>query len=374
MPRVGSKHSIVAHAAGHPAGDRDLLLVAARQAPDLALRRGCRSAAARSRPVDLGFAPRPRLIEPPASEPGARTAARCSRAPSAASAAPRRGRPGRTRRRHGSRRRGAGTSTGEPSTSELARRSGGRAREDVEQLVLALALERDDAQHLARVELERDVLELACRGSGCGPRSAARVGGDRGGAGRGLASPSVLDRSGRASARRSCSSEPAVTSTTPTVTPSRSTVARSQTAAISIIRCEMKMTRALAAALAADDLEHPLGEVRGQRRGHLVEHEDVRLDGQRAGEVDDPQRGQRHAARHARQVEVARGRARPSSGGTARAASRSGAGWRGCPGPGSAPAPGTPTRGRRGGPRPASGRRAPGRGRRSCRRPGGWRR
>ena len=30
--------------------------------------------------------------------------------------------------------------------------------------------------------------------------------------------------------------------------------------------------RALAAALAADDLEDPLGEVRGQRRGHLVEH------------------------------------------------------------------------------------------------------
>ena len=38
------------------------------------------------------------------------------------------------------------------------------------------------------------------------------------------------------------SSEPWVTSTTPTVTPSRSTVARSQTAAISIMRWEMKMT------------------------------------------------------------------------------------------------------------------------------------
>ena len=36
-------------------------------------------------------------------------------------------------------------------------------------------------------------------------------------------------------------SEPSVTSTTPTVSPSRSTVARSQTAAISIIRWEMKM-------------------------------------------------------------------------------------------------------------------------------------
>ena len=38
------------------------------------------------------------------------------------------------------------------------------------------------------------------------------------------------------------SSEPAVTSTTPTVSPSRRTVARSQTAAISIMRWEMKMT------------------------------------------------------------------------------------------------------------------------------------
>ena len=34
--------------------------------------------------------------------------------------------------------------------------------EDVEQLVLALALERDDAQHLARVELERDVVRASC--------------------------------------------------------------------------------------------------------------------------------------------------------------------------------------------------------------------
>ena len=37
------------------------------------------------------------------------------------------------------------------------------------------------------------------------------------------------------------SSEPGATSTTPTVAPSRRTVARSQTAAISIIRWEMKM-------------------------------------------------------------------------------------------------------------------------------------
>ena len=83
------------------------------------------------------------------------------------------------------------------------------------------------------------------------------------------------------------------TSTTPTVSPSRSTVARSQTAAISIIRCEMKMTDRSGPAPSADDLEHALGEVRRQRRGHLVEHEDVGLDRQGAREVDDAQRRER---------------------------------------------------------------------------------
>ena len=68
--------------------------------------------------------------------------------------------------------------------------------------------------------------------------------------------------------------------------------------------------RPLAAALAADDLEHALGQVRRQRRGHLVEHQHVGLDGQRAGEVDDAQRRQRHAARPWR---TGRGRSRPSS-------------------------------------------------------------
>ena len=108
------------------------------------------------------------------------------------------------------------------------------------------------------------------------------------------------------------SSEPAVTSTTPTVSPSRRTVARSQTAAISIRRWEMKMTERSVPRLAADDLEHPLGQVGRQGRGHLVEHEDVRLDGQRPGEVDDPQRGQRQVADEVGEVEVGDARARAS--------------------------------------------------------------
>ena len=57
--------------------------------------------------------------------------------------------------------------------------------------------------------------------------------------------------------------------------------------------------------LIADDVEHPLGQVGGQSRGHLVEHQDVGLDGERAGQVDDAQRGQGQVARDVREVEVA---------------------------------------------------------------------
>ena len=109
----------------------------------------------------------------------------------------------------------------------------------------------------------------------------------------------------------------AVTSTTPTVSPSRSTVARSHTAAISIMRCEMKITERSPPALAADDLEYPLGEVGGQCGRHLVEHQHVGLDRERAREVDDAQRGERQLAGLASRGRAARCPARPASDGTA---------------------------------------------------------
>ena len=67
----------------------------------------------------------------------------------------------------------------------------------------------------------------------------------------------------------------------------------------------MKMTERPVSALAPHDVEHPLGEVGRQRRGHLVEEQHVRLDRQRAREVEDAQDGERQVARH-----VARGRGR----------------------------------------------------------------
>ena len=69
---------------------------------------------------------------------------------------------------------------------------------------------------------------------------------------------------------------------------------------------------AVGALLAADDLEHPLGQVRRQGGGHLVEHQDVGLDRQGAGEVDDPQRGERQVADDVGEVEVGDARARAS--------------------------------------------------------------
>ena len=56
MPRVGSKHSIVSHAADDPARDRHLLLVAAREAPHLVA--GARvDLQGRDALVDLAFSP-----------------------------------------------------------------------------------------------------------------------------------------------------------------------------------------------------------------------------------------------------------------------------------------------------------------------------
>ena len=80
--------------------------------------------------------------------------------------------------------------------------------------------------------------------------------------------------------------------------------------------------------------EDALGQVGRQGGGHLVEHEDVGLDGQRAGQVDDPQRGEGQVAGDVGQVEVGDAQLGAASGGTARPASWSGAGSSGCRGPG----------------------------------------
>ena len=62
---------------------------------------------------------------------------------------------------------------------------------------------------------------------------------------------------------------------------------------------------AIRSTLVPDDVQHPLGQIRRQGRGHLVEHQDVGLDRQRARQVDHAQRGQRQIPRHIREIQVA---------------------------------------------------------------------
>ena len=114
---------------------------------------------------------------------------------------------------------------------------------------------RPDASGCARVEPRDGVggAALAARGAG----------GARG---------PVARRCRRASARRSGPRSPSVTSTTPTVSPSRRTVARSHTAAISISRWEMKMTERSVPRWRPMTSSTRSVRFGGQRRGHLVEH------------------------------------------------------------------------------------------------------
>ena len=55
--------------------------------------------------------------------------------------------------------------------------------------------------------------------------------------------------------------------------------------------------------LPTHDVEDLLGEVRRQRRRHLVEQQDIRLGRERAREVDDPQDRERQVARVVGHVE-----------------------------------------------------------------------
>ena len=221
MPRVGSKQSIV-WTPPRPSG-RSSPSAGCRPTAGAPRRRRARRSGASRRPVDR--CPLAAEVDrAPVPDPGDVAAARCSRAPTAASAGPRRGRPRRRRARPGSRPRDAGTRR--PCRRRGARRrSGGRAGEDVEQLVLALAFEGDHAEDLARVEVERDVLQLGARRErararrGCGARGPRTVRGRPAGPRR-SGRPSTTSPSISSTIR---SSEPSVTSTTPTVTPSRRT-------------------------------------------------------------------------------------------------------------------------------------------------------
>ncbi len=297
--RVEAQHR--AHPAGDPTRDRDLLLVAAGQAPNLA---------ARSR-IDLELgdgtvdhaALGAHVDQPPVGEAG-------------------RDRQGDVLAHRALHQQGLGAigrhvdETRPDGVGRVAERHGGPvdqqltagrpigSGQDVEQLVLALPFESHDPEHLAGIQVERDVAQLRPGSQPACGQPRCRVGGPRG-------------RRRPRGDRRHLLGDPAEHQLDDLLLGARRHVDDADGLAFAQdgraiayggdldhpMRDEDD--RALAATLAADDVEDVLGEVRGQGRGHLVEHQDVRLDGQRPGKVDDPERGERHAPRQARQVEVA---------------------------------------------------------------------
>ena len=193
-----------------------------------------------------------------------------------------------------------------PSTSIVPPEGRSDPGEDAEQLVLALALERDDAEDLAGEEIERYVLELGADAQ-VADAQARRV----------LGAAAARHRRCRAERRARVfstgapsisstirSSAPGAMSTTPTVSPSRSTVARSQSAEISSSRCEMKMTERPVWLWRRTTSRTFSARFGRQRRRHLVEQQHVRLDRQRPREVEDAQDGERDVPRRLAQIEV----------------------------------------------------------------------
>ena len=117
------------------------------------------------------------------------------------------------------------------------------AGDAVEQFLLPLALQRRHAKDLAGIEFERNVVEQA--DCGASPRTSSALAhraaplGVRSAWRRTRTAPAVSAPSISATMR---SSLPCARSVTPTVTPSRSTVARSHKSATSAMRWEMKIT------------------------------------------------------------------------------------------------------------------------------------
>ncbi len=180
------------------------------------------------------------------------------------------------------------------------------AGQDVEELVLALPLEGDDAEHLAGAKLEGDILQ-SCPGAEAAdgqPRCRRSRAASRRSMPHGPHAPRRRCVSSPSISATMWFSDPSVTSTTPTVSPSRRTVARSHTAAISMSRWEMKMMLRSEPLWSRDDLEDSFGEVCRQRGGHLVEQQDVRFDRERARQVDDPQRGEGQVTGEVCEVEI----------------------------------------------------------------------
>ena len=283
---------------GDPAGDGHLLLVAAGEALHLGL-----GAGVDLQPLD-GAADGRRLAaavdRPPAAEPGAERqgdvlADRALHQQALAAVAGNEGDAGADRVG------GVGELPSGAVDLDAAARGTDRAGERGEELVLALALERDDADDLAVAEVEGDVVELGADREV--PRRKARraVGLDGAGAAGGGA--------GTVDAGAEHQLDDALLDAGGDVEDADGLAVAQHGGAVAEHRDLEEPVRdeddgASGLALAADDVEHALGEVRGQRGGHLVEEQDVGVDRQGAGEVEDALHRERQVAGEVAQVEV----------------------------------------------------------------------
>ena len=144
---------------------------------------------------------------------------------------------------------------------------------------------------------------------------------------------------------------------TPTVSPSRSTVARSHSWRYSAMRWEMKITLATAATKSPYNAEHALREIGRQRRSDLVDQQDGRIGRQRPREIDQTQDGKGKSRIERAKVEFRDAQVdQPFAHGLGRGRER-GAGFARPSGPEPKRDPDRPTRCRPGAPRQESERR-----------------
>ena len=286
--RVEAEHR--PDATGDPARDRHFLLVAARQ------------------PADLALGPRVDLQSLDGADNPAPLFSAVDDAPAAQSGQERQGDVLADRSLHEKRLGPVGGDVDDPLADRVGRVAerdrdavdeqlpAARARgagEGVEELVLALPLEGDDAQNLARVEVEREILE-PCAGAQAARGQAglgARPSRGRGSVGRGnrLIVGELAEHQ---------FDDPFLSAGVDVDDPDRLALPQDRRPIAYCGDLDEAMgdedDRAVGPPVAGDDLEDPLGQVGRESRRHLVHEQHVGLDRECSREVDDPERRQRH--------------------------------------------------------------------------------
>ena len=169
------------------------------------------------------------------------------------------------------------------------------AGEHVEQRLLALAFEGGHAEHLARRDGERDVLELASGADVLGLEDRALADRRRRRAERARL---VADDGRRLAEHRRHDLRLAALAGHER----RHVATVAEHGAHVAVRPDLgeavgdEQHRAVALLPPPHHVEHPLRQVGGQRRGDLVEQQQLRVERQRPGEVEHPQERQRHVA------------------------------------------------------------------------------